>query len=191
MNATYELYATWVADPGNATDAQYSVFDDTTPLGSATVNQQNAPSDVLSGGVTWQSLGTFTTTTGLLRVDLSSLADGNVDADAVFIAVPPGGPTGPSLIHRSPAPAAAAALFSSSATASPVPLVGGAAAATPKATAAPSAPSQAGAASVSDSASELAAVLVNAHHTKQAVIDSSELADPLHMHGLFAPLAGF
>ncbi len=83
---SYDVQVTWPAYPNRAPDAPYTITDGTATLGTATVNQQLAP-DIPpdSTGVAWHSLGTFASATGTLDVRLSSVADGNVEADAVRI----------------------------------------------------------------------------------------------------------
>jgi hypothetical protein len=110
----YELYATWVALPTNAPNVQYQVYDGTTLLGTATVNQQIAPFGAVVAGTTWWKLGRFTTTSGTFRVVLNSNAptvNYNLEADAVFAAAAPAGsfasPVGPS-IRDAAAPVASA-----------------------------------------------------------------------------------
>ncbi len=89
---TYEVFVTWVALPGNATNATYSVFDGGTLKGTKVVDQTVAPDDLLLDGVLYESLGTFTITTTVTRIDLSSVANGNVVADAAFLSTPPAPP---------------------------------------------------------------------------------------------------
>jgi hypothetical protein len=86
---TYELFATWVPLPTNASNATYFIYDGTslsgTLLGTVTVNQQVLPNDVLMNGALWKSLGNFTSTTGTFTVALGFTgANGDVVADAVF-----------------------------------------------------------------------------------------------------------
>jgi hypothetical protein len=99
-SATPELFATWVALPGNATNATYQIFqnlpnklagvDDLTLLLTVVVDQTRSPNDALLFGTTLaQSLGSVTLTNWvpgtMLSVRLLTLgADGNVVADAVF-----------------------------------------------------------------------------------------------------------
>src|SRR5262249_45259520 len=80
---TYDLYVTWVPAATAATNVKYQVFDDTTPIGSVTVNQQQAPNDVMVNGTIWRKLGAFTTTTGSFQVAINSgSVDGEIIADA-------------------------------------------------------------------------------------------------------------
>jgi hypothetical protein len=86
----YELFATWVAAPGNATNVRYNVYDGATLLTTVTVNQRLAANQALVGGVYWLRLGTFTTTTGVFLISIdNSTANGNISADAVFAAPVP------------------------------------------------------------------------------------------------------
>ncbi len=92
----YELFATWVASANNATNVQYQVFDGTTLLGIATVNQQLAPDGVLVAGSSWQQLGRFTTTSGTFRIVLNTDSveiNRTLSADAVFAAAAPATPS--------------------------------------------------------------------------------------------------
>src|SRR5262249_35827040 len=109
----YELYATWVPSPGNATNVAYQVYDsDGTYLGTVVVNQQLQPNDVLVNGSLWKDLGAFATTTGTFQVffDTSSVS-GNVVADALFVSPLPAGPpvprrgNGPASVPASAPPA--------------------------------------------------------------------------------------
>jgi hypothetical protein len=86
---TYELFATWVADPSNATNATYRVYAGGAQVGAVTVNQQQQPNDILMNGVYWRSLGVFTTADGLFVVTLDNAANGNVNADAILAAAQP------------------------------------------------------------------------------------------------------
>ncbi len=84
-NGSYEVFARWVPFGNRATNAPYTIYDRNTPLGTVAVNQQAAPSDDLSNGQFWHSLGTFATTSHSLTVKLSNAANGYVIADAVRI----------------------------------------------------------------------------------------------------------
>ena len=92
----YDVQVTWPAYANRAPDAPYTITDGSATLGSRTVNQQVAPEIPPDAtGVAWHSLGTFASATGTLDVRLSSVADGNVEADAVRIvprSVQAGGP---------------------------------------------------------------------------------------------------
>ena len=86
-----EVSATWVANPANATNATYSIFDGSaqsgTLLGTVTVNQTQAPVGINDGNTQFQELGVFYPTSGTLTVVLDSgSANGKVVADAVGIA---------------------------------------------------------------------------------------------------------
>ncbi len=91
-----EVFVTWVAAPGNATNATYKVYDGPFLRGTIEVDQTQPPSDVvLQGGIVGStpvpadSLGTFTFVTPMLRVELLTLgANGDLVADGVFD--PPG-----------------------------------------------------------------------------------------------------
>jgi hypothetical protein len=96
-SANPELFATWVALPGNATNATYQVFaddsgegNDDTPLLTVVVDQTRGPSDALLFGTTLaQSLGSVNIPnwkpgTMLTVRLLTQGANGDVVADAVF-----------------------------------------------------------------------------------------------------------
>ncbi len=83
---TYEFWATWVASSSNATSAQYSITDFRTQVGTAGINQQNAPSQGQYGGVLWDLLGTVVITDGRrITVKLTANASANVVADAILV----------------------------------------------------------------------------------------------------------
>jgi subtilase family serine protease len=86
-----EVSATWVASPGNATNATYSIYDGTattgTLLGTVTVNQTKAPIGTSDGNTQFQELGDYYSQTGTLTVVLNANStNGTVVADAVGIA---------------------------------------------------------------------------------------------------------
>lgn len=101
----YEVFATWTAASGQATNATYTILDGSnyqgpagddgtdTPnpafvvdtLGTASVDQTAAPADVTVDGIHWDSLGSFTATSGVIEVDLSDDANGTVVAGGVRI----------------------------------------------------------------------------------------------------------
>jgi subtilisin family serine protease len=84
---SYEFFVTWPADPSNASNATYSVYDGNTLLGTFVLNQQTVPNDVLVNGTTWERLFVFTPTTSgnkTIRVQLAGQANGRVIADALF-----------------------------------------------------------------------------------------------------------
>ncbi len=83
---SYEVDVTWAAASTLSANVTYNVYDDSTLLGSVSVDQQTAPSGVSYDGNTWQSLGSFTVTGNLLKVTVANNAsDGQVCADAVRI----------------------------------------------------------------------------------------------------------
>ena len=90
-NDRTEVSVTWTANPANATNATYDIYNGTPVpgnfLGSNTVNQREAPVGTPEGNVQFQSLGTYNITNGTLTVVLSSnSANGNVVADTIGIA---------------------------------------------------------------------------------------------------------
>jgi hypothetical protein len=81
----YQVAVTWSPHSNRATDAPFSVWDDSVNLGETAVNQQLAPTDFLDQGTSWKSLGTFIVTGNMLTVLLGDDADGYVIADATRI----------------------------------------------------------------------------------------------------------
>ncbi len=70
-----EVYTTWKSSTNQVTDAPYTVFDDTTALGTIDVNQQLSPSDGWFDGVQWHSLGVFEVNSESLVVELTNASD--------------------------------------------------------------------------------------------------------------------
>ena len=83
--ATYKVAVAWTAATGYAPDAPFTVLDDSTDLGTVTVNQAAAPDDFEVAGQMWEGLGAVTTDTGTLKVRLSNVPTGKVIADAVRV----------------------------------------------------------------------------------------------------------
>jgi hypothetical protein len=81
----YDVGVTWTAAANRATNATYKVYDGTTLIATVSVNQQNAPTGVTSGGVKFFSLGQFNISSGTLKVVLSDAANGVVVADAIRV----------------------------------------------------------------------------------------------------------
>jgi hypothetical protein len=84
-SGSYQVFARWSWFVNWATNAPFTILDETTPLGTVTVNQQLPPAGEVSNGVTWQSLGTFQINTNTLAVRLGNNANGYVIADAIRI----------------------------------------------------------------------------------------------------------
>lgn len=83
----YQIFATWVADPANASNATYRIYDGATLLTSVLVNQQRSPNTGVVGGSLVQSLYVYTPATSgyhVIRVQLGDNANGKIVADAVF-----------------------------------------------------------------------------------------------------------
>jgi hypothetical protein len=78
----YEVFVSYDAETGQATNAPYAVYDGAVCDGIVTVDQTLAPADALYQGVWWKRLGSFSIGGDTLRVELSDGADGNVVADA-------------------------------------------------------------------------------------------------------------
>jgi hypothetical protein len=83
----YRVSVTWSAHANRATDAPFTVLDDTTALATFLVNQEQAPDDFAENGTDWQDLGAglYYVSSGTLVVQLTNLADEYVIADAVRI----------------------------------------------------------------------------------------------------------
>ena len=87
----YEVYATWSAEAGASTAAQYTVSDDGTtvqPFGETstpTVNQNACTTDLQAAGVYWQEIGVFQANSDTLTVSLFASATSPVLANAVMI----------------------------------------------------------------------------------------------------------
>ena len=86
----YVVAVTYSTYSNRADDAPYSIYDGSTLIGVVDVNQLETPDSYTDpDGNPWLILGTFVATSGDLKVELSDLADGNVDADAVSIQLVP------------------------------------------------------------------------------------------------------
>ncbi|HWE97544.1 MAG TPA: RHS repeat-associated core domain-containing protein [Tepidisphaeraceae bacterium] len=81
----YDVQVTWVAYSNRADNAHYLIYDGTTLVKEARLNQQLAPSGPSYGGVNYQDLGTVAVSSGTLKVVLANDADGYVIADAVRV----------------------------------------------------------------------------------------------------------
>ena len=79
----YQVSVTWSPHTNRATDAPYTVFDDTFALVTALVDQQQSPNDFFDLGADWEDIGVFNITSNDLRVELSDEANNYVIADAV------------------------------------------------------------------------------------------------------------
>jgi hypothetical protein len=79
-----EVAVTWVPGPDRATNAQFLIFDGDTLIGTAPVNERNAPVGVTFQGRPFVTFGRWKFTSGTMKVVLNSAgADGNVVADAI------------------------------------------------------------------------------------------------------------
>ena len=80
------MAATWTSFTNRASNAPFTVLDDTTSLGTTLVNQRLAPSGFSDAGATWQYLdGLYTISSSTLVVQLTDQANGNLNADAIRI----------------------------------------------------------------------------------------------------------
>ena len=82
---TYRVSATWSPYRNRATDAPYTVSDDTGVLATTRLDQQQAPDDYEVDGANWEQVATVTPTGEVLTVTLSNDANGYVIADAVQV----------------------------------------------------------------------------------------------------------
>ncbi len=86
LRGQYSVFVTWSEHPNRATDAPFSVFDNTTQRSNILVNQELAPTaDIMVDGTSFQSLGSVDIASGVLVVRLTDDADQYVIADAVRI----------------------------------------------------------------------------------------------------------
>ena len=81
----YQVFATWQANALNATDAPFTVLNDTTTINTVDLNQQQKPSDEYLLNCYWQSVGVFQASSGSLVVQLTDDANGRVVADGIYI----------------------------------------------------------------------------------------------------------
>ncbi len=79
VSVTYEHFA------NRATDAPFTVFNDTTDLGTFDINQELAPNDFAEKGTNWEDLGNFRITTDTIRVILTDNANEFVIAQSVRV----------------------------------------------------------------------------------------------------------
>jgi hypothetical protein len=80
----YEVFVSY--PPGaHATNSPFHVYDDAVELGMVRINQSTPPSGPQYEGCGWDSLGTFLPHSGILRVELTDDANGDIAADAVRI----------------------------------------------------------------------------------------------------------
>jgi hypothetical protein len=84
----YEVSASWVPYSNRATNAQYTILLGNTVLGTATINQQNAPGGYSYNGAQWQDLGAgqfAVNTAGTLTVQLAGTGNGYLIADPMLV----------------------------------------------------------------------------------------------------------
>ena len=87
----YNIYGTWSAASGQATNAPFTVYDGSSLAGTQRVDEQTAPTGVTADGQNWQLLGTYYIGSGQMTVQLSDDANGTVVADAIRIVDSGGG----------------------------------------------------------------------------------------------------
>ncbi|HEV3084420.1 MAG TPA: hypothetical protein VGY66_31950, partial [Gemmataceae bacterium] len=82
----YQVQVTWHAYANEATNAPYAIYDGSTLLQTVPVNQTQAPSGAIFGGVPFQTLATVNITSGTLRIVLTNTGNNTyVVADAVRV----------------------------------------------------------------------------------------------------------
>lgn len=84
-SGTYRVSVTWVSNANRATDAPFTVYDDSTALGTVDINQESLPSTLEDAGVWWDHLGEYAISSGTLKVVLTDDANEFVIADAVRV----------------------------------------------------------------------------------------------------------
>jgi hypothetical protein len=100
---TYQLYATWPAEPNRATDAPFTILDGQTALATVKLNEKFSPINATLDNHNWESLGTYHTDTGGLTIRLSNNADGYVIASAVCAMEAPATTTPTTLVDNADA----------------------------------------------------------------------------------------
>ena len=93
----YQVLATWVASSSRASDAPFTVLDNTAVC-TTRLNQQYTPTDVTLDSRTWQSVGVYCVSSGKLIVQISDDANGSVIADAIRLVEVPAVVVAPSVI---------------------------------------------------------------------------------------------
>ena len=78
-----DVCVTWPEDSLQSTSAPFTVYEGTVSKGEFPIDQQVAPSGDEIDGRPWQSLGIFSTSSGVLSVELTDATDAPVVADAV------------------------------------------------------------------------------------------------------------
>ena len=106
-SATPELFVSWIALPGNATNATYEIYRDSERLGRVVLDQTRAPNDALIDGVLAESLGSFSIRqwkpgTRLNVRLITHDANGDVVADGLFDPPTNSVPTNAPLIEHGP-----------------------------------------------------------------------------------------
>jgi hypothetical protein len=85
-NGEYKVWATWRISSNYASNAPYTLYDNTQLVSTVRKDQRVAPSDLWDGMTHWSELGTITITNGKLIVKLTNAANNPVVADAIRIA---------------------------------------------------------------------------------------------------------
>jgi len=81
----YDVYATWAVATGAATDAPFTLWDESINLGTCDVDQTQPPGGEPVAGQDWQLLDQVVVSNGTLTVQLGDDANGSVIADAIRI----------------------------------------------------------------------------------------------------------
>ncbi len=79
----YDVRVTWLPGAEFASDAPFAVLDGLDEVGTAVVNQQEAPTGEVFADKPWQSLGIFPISGNILNVQLNNSAGDKVIADGV------------------------------------------------------------------------------------------------------------
>jgi hypothetical protein len=81
----YDIYVNYYSFGFSSNNAGYRIWDNNTTIATVRVNQRIAPTDKTLNGFQWKRLGTFTISSGTLRVRLLDDTSGYLCADAVWI----------------------------------------------------------------------------------------------------------
>jgi hypothetical protein len=81
----YWVWASWTGNLKNASNAPYTVYDDTTALVTWRADQRSGSAGFDADGTSWKYMGTVTINSGKLVVRLTNAANGYVVSDAIRI----------------------------------------------------------------------------------------------------------
>lgn len=83
--ARYHVYTTWAPGSNRGKDVPYTIIDGTSTLATVRVMQTGIPAGITAAGRPWRSLGSYTTNSGTVVVEMSNDTDGVIIADAVRV----------------------------------------------------------------------------------------------------------